>query len=184
MIPSASNLTKLVGKKIEMDLKLTSQPAIEAGVMEKSYGVSLNVAGDTVKLDRIDSSSDGTWVPYAEGKAVVGYLKERNWVASGPFSGCQFAVGINKSTQKVYAAHIAKQSGSTGEADYKKYRDNKKLSEWYWNKIPLPNPAKFSCSYIFVICDKSGISAMIRLDADVTKMGGSDGTITNVHVYK
>jgi len=183
MIPNASNLKKLVGKNIKMDIKLTSQPAIQSGVMEKSYGVSLN-DGDEVSLIFKDRASEGTWVPYAEGKAVVGYLNEHNWIASGPFSGCQLAVGINKSNQKVFAAHIAKQSGSTGEADYKKYRDSKKLSEWYWNKIPLPNPARFSCSYVFVICSKKGITSMTRLDVDVNKMGGSDGKITNVHVFK
>ena len=184
MIPSTQNLKTLVGKKIQMDIQLTSQPDILSGAMVKNYGVSLENLNDKVLLKRIDSTTGGIWVPYAEGKAVVGYLGCKRWISSGPFSGCQFAVGKDKKKNRVFAAHIAKQSGSTGEVDYKKYRRNNELSEWYWNKIPMPNLARYSCSYVFVICNKDRIISMNRMDVDVTTMGGSDGEITHIHTFK
>ena len=138
MIPNAINLKGFIGKTIEMDIKLTSQPAITSGAMVKNYGVSLQVVNDKVLLSRIDASTDGVWVPYAEGKAVVGYLNKKNWIASGPFSGCQFAIGEDKKNKKVFSAHIAKQSGSTGEADYKKYRELISYPNGIGIKFPCP----------------------------------------------
>jgi hypothetical protein len=183
VIPNAENLNELIGQEIRMDRRLT-RPPTDYGAIEESYGVSLEV-GDHVLLSRNDEG-DGLWVPYAEGKAVIGYMNEsQSWVASGPFSGCEFAVGKNKRDGRVFAAHIAKQSGSTGTEDYQTYRTENDLSEWYWNRIPLPNPDHYSCSYVFVICNSTDkIISMVRMDVDVRNMGGSDGTITHIHVFK
>lgn len=187
MIPTKENLEALINKQITLDVKLGCQPA--SGVIEKEYGVSLT-GGDSGSLTRDDDGGDGTWVPYAEGKAVVGYLRDGiSWIASGPFSGCKFSVGKDGSG-KVFAAHIAQQSGSTGEEDYSGYRGTKSLSEWYWNKIPLPEvtvPNSLgACSYIFVILkdDKSGIESMNRVDVNSPQMGSGNGTVTAVHTFK
>lgn len=183
MIPNAANLQALVGKQVTMDPKLLeSQPA--GGVMVRSWGVNVDASGNALSLTRVESGG-GLWVPYATGKAVVGYLDgAKTWAASGPFSGCEFAVGKSKKTGQVFAAHIAKESGSSGEKDYAAFRSAQDLSEWYWNKIPLPNEKAFSCSYVFVGAGGGGITFMARMDVDVTKMGGSDGKITGVHKFK
>ena len=48
----------------------------------------------------------------------------------------------------------------------------------------MPNQLAFSCSDVLVLCGGGGINHMARVDVDVTKMGGSDGTIKHVHKFK
>lgn len=74
MRPTKENLTALVGKNIEMDIRLSCRPEnSENGYLEKQYGVTLLERDGKVVLTRDDSSVDaGVWVPYAETKAVVG----------------------------------------------------------------------------------------------------------------
>jgi hypothetical protein len=184
VIPTHYGLMGLVGKKIQLDQTLGCQP-IGNGVIVKGYGAALDLADNTVSIVRDDAGGAGLWVPYAETKAVVGYMTgSQIWVASGPFSGCQFAVGKNRKTGIVFGAHIAQQSGSTAGDDYRTYRTENDLSEWYFNKVPMPNQLAFSCSYVFVVCGDGGINHMARIDVDVTKMGGSDGTIRHAHQFK
>ncbi|MDP3084746.1 MAG: hypothetical protein Q8N44_13800 [Rubrivivax sp.] len=176
-------MSGLIGKKFTLDPTLGCSPGnARDGVVLKGYGASLTESNGTAKLEKCEAGA-GLWVPYAETKAVVGYMTgSQIWVASGPFSGCQFA--IVKGGGLVFAAHIAQQSGSTGAEDYAKYRSESGLSEWYMNKIPMPNQMAFSCSYVFVLCGDGGINHMARVDVNVTTMGGSNGTVTNVHTFK
>ncbi|NOH64489.1 hypothetical protein [Vibrio sp. RE88] len=188
MRPTKENLTALVGKNIEMDIRLSCRPeSSENGYLEKQYGVTLLERDGKVVLTRDDSSVDaGVWVPYAETKAVVGRYTGSGvgWLASGPFSGCEMAIGVDKDQNRVFAAHIAKQSGSTAPADYRKFRTDAKASEFYWNRIPMPFEDKFSCAYVFVICSTDGIISMNSLEVEVTSMGGSNGKVLSVRTFK
>jgi hypothetical protein len=182
MNPTNANLSGLVGQTITLDPKLTARaPNVGTGAMVKGYGCALESNGG-VKIKRSDSGGI-LWVPYAEGQAVVGYASgSQTWIASGPFSGCELAVG--KGNQGLFGAHIARQSGSTAKADYETYRTAHGLSEWYWNQIPMPDQTAFSCSYVFVEVGGGGILHMSRVDVLVTQMGGGDGKITKVHQFK
>ena len=188
MRPTKSNLDSLIGKDIDMDIRLTCQPEhSDSGYLEKQFGVTLSLSNGSVVLARDDSSVDaGTWVPYAETKAVVGRYRGGGvgWIASGPFSGCEMAVGVDNALGKVFAAHIAKQSGSTAPADYRKFRLHNEASEFYWNRIPMPFEDRYSCAYVFVICSQDGIVSMNSLEVATTSMGGSNGKILSVRAFK
>jgi len=183
MDPTAANLSAVVGMPFSLDGKLSARaPNVSNGAMVKQYGCIIKEVGGTVSIQLADPGK-GVWIPYAEGQAVVGYASGgQSWVASGPFSGCEFAVG--SAGGRVFGAHIARQSGSSAKADYKAYRDGNSLSEWYWNQIPMPSVTSFSCSYVFAKVGGGGILSMTRMDVNVTSMGGSNGTISNVHKFK
>ena len=188
MRPTKENLTKLVGKQIEMDIRLTSQPEDSPnGYLEKQYGGTILERNGKYILTRDDQAADrGVWVPYAETKAVIGRCTGSgvSWMASGPFSGCEMAVGVDKNVDRVFVAHIAKQRGSTAPADYRKFRVASKASEFYWNRIPMPFEDRFSCAYVFVICSPNGIVSMNSLEVEVTAMGGSNGRVISVRTFK
>lgn len=185
MLPTSSNLTALVNKTITLDPKLTTSPTGD-GVLVKEFPVTLEVNGNAVSLTKGEGSDPGLWVPYAETMAVVGYATGgQTWAASGPFSGCEFIVGSNKKLGIPFAAHIARQSGSTAVEDWKKYEAAQSLSVWYQNRIPLPSDTFYACSYVFVQFGGTGILSMVRLDVNVgNRMGGSDGVIFNVKTFK
>jgi hypothetical protein len=185
MIPTPANLITLIGKTISLDIRLGARaPNILDGVIVKEYGFSISLEQEKVTLKREDGvDNNGLWVPYVEGQAVVGYASgQQTWIASGPFSGCEFAVG--KGGGRVFGAHIARQSGSTAQEDYKKYRSDNALQEWYWNKIPMPESQGMACSYVFVILGGGGITSMARIDVAVTSMGGGNGKIMSVRTLK
>lgn len=188
MLPNEKNLKSVVGKDLEMDIKLTSQPDMKEGSMMKQYGISIIAQGNKVVLQRTELlPNSGIWIPYAETKSVVGQVDDSGgttWLASGPFSGCEFVIGKNHTTNQIFAAHIAQQSGSTGSLDYRKFRSSNNVTEWYWNKISMPFDDRFSCNYLFVICNSGGIISMNTLAVEVTSMGGSNGRIANIKNYK
>lgn len=190
MRPTPTNLDGLLHKTFILGPGLIIQPAFE-GVKECGYNVVLAVdeVNKCVELKKGEADDSGLWVPYSEGKAVVGYATgATTWAASGPFSGCEFSVGAKKNgtntTIAFYAAHIARQSGSTGVEDWQRYYKDNKLSAWYHNKIPLPSDSFFACSYLFTEFGLTGLTTMVRLDVKVNKMGGSDGEIFHVKRFK
>ena len=190
MMPTKDNLEKLIGKDIELDIHLSCQPeSTPKGYIEKQFGVCIVEKNGKYILTRDDQAADrGVWVPYAEGKAVVGRSTGSGacWMASGPFSGCELAVGVDKSEdRRVFAAHIARQSGSTAEGDYSRFRGETKASEFYWNKIPLPFYGNnCACAYVFAICSPDGIVSMNSLEVVVNTMGGSNGKVMALRTIK
>jgi hypothetical protein len=178
MDPTAANLQGLVGKNFKMDPTLA--PRGKVPILQSS-GCTLDASGDTVTMKRTDPG-DGMWVPYAAGCAFVGYLSgSQTYVASGPFSGCKFAVG--SANGRTFGAHIA-MPGPDSEEDYQAYRDANKLSEWYFNKIPVPDTASYSASFMFATVGGGKILTMARMDVRVTTMGGHDGSIFNIYKFK
>jgi hypothetical protein len=185
--PTYVNLVSflLLQPEFSLNRRLTSSPDNSDGVMEKNdYHVDLINDGKKLEL-KPTSQGSGLWIPYVETRAVIGYMSgSEKWIASGPFSGCQFSIGKRITDNKIFATHIAMQSGSQALEHYHEYRNQHNLSEWYWNKIPLPDFSAYSCSYIFVYCNAIQITSMVRLDVHVKLMGGSDGQIYNVHKFK
>ena len=178
MDPTAANLQALVGKNFTMDPKLAPRGK---DPMLQSSGCTLDASGSTVSMKRTDPG-DGMWVPYAAGCVFVGYLSgSQGYVASGPFSGCKFAVG--SANGRVFGAHIA-MPGPDSEEEYQAYRTANKLSEWYFNKIPVPDTASYSASFMFATVGGGKILTMARMDVRVTTMGGGDGSIFNVYKFK
>jgi hypothetical protein len=178
MDPTAANLQSLVGKNFTMDPTLSARGKVP---ILQSSGCALDASGGTVTIKRTDPG-DGMWVPYAAACVFVGYLSgSQSYVASGPFSGCKFAVG--QANGRVFGAHIAT-PGTDAEEEYQAYRTANKLSEWYFNKIPIPDAASHSASYMFATVGGGQILTMARLDVRVTAMGGTDGSIFNVHKFK
>jgi hypothetical protein len=188
MIPTFANLSGYMGKTISMDIELKLRGAdVPTKVLERSWGATLNGNGNSLSLSRNDATGEGLWVPYAEGEAVLGYFKAQTWFASGPFSGCKLVLGKCKRDGRLFGAHLAKASGvdsAETEEFYMKYRQDNDLSEFYFNRIPIPNQFAFSCSYVFVVLNGTGIVSMSRMDVNVTQMGGSNGTISHVHQFK
>jgi hypothetical protein len=188
MMPTFGVLSSYVGKTITMDNELKLRGAnVPNKVLERSWGASLTGNGSSLKLSRDDAGGDGLWVPYAEGEAVLGYFGAQTWFASGPFSGCKLALGKSNRDGRLFGAHLAKASGvdaSETEEFYMKYRQDNDLTEFYFNRIPIPNLLAFSCSYVFAVLNATGIISMSRMDVNVTQMGGSNGTVTNVHQFK
>lgn len=184
MKPTSSNLSKLLHKTISLDVKLVAQPT--GGLITASWPVTVTVDGSgNVALERKKGSDSGLWIPYAETKAVVGHASGgETWLASGPFSGCEFAVGLDRKTGTVFGAHIARQSGSTGPQDWADHMNANDYSIWYQNRIPLPSDTFYACSYIFAEFGGTGLLSMTRLDVQVTTMGGGNGTVFNVKIFK
>ncbi|MFL6662637.1 MAG: hypothetical protein ACJ8G7_10665 [Rhizobacter sp.] len=183
MQPTAENWNACINRTIQLDTKLTARPE-GAGVLVREYGAEIENDGTgAIKLKRAAGAGEGLWVPYAETKATVGYpAGGQIWVGSGPFSGCEFSVG--RAGGRVYAAHIARQSGSTALADWDAYVKANDLKVWYQNKIPLPSESFYACSYVFATFANDGLRSLVRVDVKVSAMGGSDGTIFNVKAFK
>lgn len=186
MRPTSANITGLVGKTISLDPALTVRSSnVSSGLRNEEKSMTLTVTSGHVSLAAGTGPDSGLWVPYAEGEAVIGYAAEgQTWLASGPFSGCELAIGREKSgSKRIFGAHIAKQSGSNAVAAFKTAVD--KLSIWYHNRIPMPVMGNsFACSYMFAEVGDSGIVSMTRMDVEVKSMGGSDGTIKSFHIFK
>ena len=184
MEPTPENWMGQNNKKLTFDNGLLAQPE-GSGVLERSWNLSITHHREYVSLKKRTSHSGdyGLWVPYATGKAVVGYASGgQKWVASGPYSGCEFAIG--RKGDRVFAAHIARESGSSGVQDWKSYVETNNLKIWYWNKIPLPSDKFYACSYIFAAVGKESVQSLVRVDVKVTTMGGGAGTIFNVKKFK
>jgi hypothetical protein len=188
MRPTAGNLSTLVNQTLTMDVQLGpsggSGNTNVDGARVLSHPVQLQAVPGGGRLVRGDGPDHGLWVPYSENQCVVGYASAgQTWLASGPFSGCHFAVG-KAGDGRIFAAHVSKQSGSTGPADWQRYLGDHQLELWYSNAIPLPSETFYAASYMFVELGGGGIQSMNRLDVRVTTMGGGNGTVFNLKTFK
>ena len=186
--PTKRNLSQLVGKKIKMDHRLFYQNLFPVDpYVLKQFPIQLlfNKTTQEVTIKRaqfIEAQDAGVWIPYCETKAAVGHCPRQTdgWVASGPFSGCEFAMGYDYDERTVFAAHIAIQRGTSAPADFQYFLEHRKASVWYWQKISMPSLERFSCSYLFAIYKGKRIEEINVLHVNVDKIGGSDGEIIGV----
>jgi len=191
MLPTPAILNGLRDKNFTLGktLGVAHLPTDRSIVHEIGLPAVFNVSETMVWLDYGDTADSGLWVPYATGCSVVGYTdRGTTWAASGPFSGCEFAVGakmVNNAASQLFAAHLARESGATTQEVWNQYVRDKNLRIWYENKIPLPSDSFFACSYVFADLGATGITSLIRVDVNTgTQMGGSDGKIFNVKIIK
>ena len=179
---TVADLVALNGKQIKIDKSLFVRPPNVPAIQVVSFDASLIVDDDNVRVAK--EGSDLSWIPYVTGNCAISFVAADRWFASAPFSGCKWATGRSEATNEIFGAHIAQESGSEAQAQYEKFSKEHSLTEWFDEKIPIPNEGFFSCSYIFTKCSVGGIEAMVRLDVQVNAMGGSDGKIFNVQVLK
>lgn len=181
MTPNAATLSGYKSKTFTLNRNLY-QPHSDGKPIVKAFEATI-AGGGAIEVKA--GAGSGFWVPYVEGKAVIGFNPGgKTWVASGPFSGCIFSVGKNAKGE-IYAAHIAVQSGSTGPEDWEAYRKENKLTTWYENRIPLPSYDFYSGSHIFACFGSDGLTSLTRVDVNTgATMAGSNGTIFNVKKFK
>jgi hypothetical protein len=187
MLPTTANLLNLIHKPFALDPLLgVTKISYSKEVIENSHSASLTLTDGKANLNKVnagDGTNDiGLWVPYGVRSAVMGYLSNsQTWIASGPFSGCNFAVGINKKTGQIFAAHIAKESAGSASEDFSKYVKNNELSIWWSHDVCDKNAVTSFASYIFFTFIRDGVNSITRLDVNVNSCGATNGTIYGVH---
>ncbi|GAA5181752.1 hypothetical protein GCM10025771_29400 [Niveibacterium umoris] len=147
-----------------------------AGLAECKSTVALGGAGNAITLDGSGGGDEpGMWVHYLETRAAYGIASGgETWAASGPFSGCHIAIG--KCDQGVYLAHIAQQSGSNADEQWRGRALRNEVTWGRW-KVPVPSFDFFSNSVVFVDWSRGNSPAaisVVRVDLRTVRMGGFD----------
>ena len=188
MRPSSAVLSALVNKAFTLDPKLGISTNREGDAIDGGKVVTLTADADSASLSSGRGADTGLWVPYLPKNAVIGFVADgQTWMASGPFSGCEFVVGIEKkgtSVGRVFGAHISKESGSDANAVFKAYAEKNGLSAWYWNKMPMAEDSFATTCFVFAEFGDTGLTSLNRVDIRVRTMGGSDGTVLRVKTFK
>ncbi|MCB2137465.1 MAG: hypothetical protein KDE08_16230 [Rhodobacteraceae bacterium] len=180
-MPVTPNMTSLAGTKgkaLTCAIQAMSPPAGSGNCLEQSVRAEIDAAG-AVTI-RAAASGTGVWVPYMPGRTFYGWSTNgATWMGTGPFSGCHIAFFTDGA--RVGMAHIAKESGTSaaGEAwaTFTKSGGITVLNEW---KIGLPDPTRYSASYVFLDLSASKSIGLAQVDVHVKTMGGADGTIFDV----
>jgi hypothetical protein len=153
-------------------------------------GRSLHVnigAGDMVSASRpcdlatngivsLRVGNQGVWIPYRAQSATYGLLGAYAWAASGPFSGCELAVG--QVGQEVYVAHISIESN--------RFEARQAFANWvrhapdpaYRSRIRSSQSSGNYACYVFVSVDPH--LEIVRMDVTTRTVGGTDGTIASI----
>lgn len=176
MRPTFANLVGAKGGTIGVTI---SPPRSGGGGLTVAReSVVLGGAGGTLTLGDGDASGAGMWVQYIAGRGCYGVATGgETWAASGPFSGCHIVVG--KKAGSVYVAHLAQQSGSTADEDWKgrKWTDEETWGRW---KVPIPSQTiAFTSSIVFVDWSngaKADAINVVRVDVQHRAMGGFDAS--------
>jgi hypothetical protein len=170
-MPLPTNLTRaLIHKHFTLPRDL--QTGLGQGhddLVEASRACSL-VANGAVALQR---GGRGLWIPYRQMKATYGMVTGYDWAVSGPFSGCELAVG--RRGTDVFVAHIARESGRNEAIEaFEGWNASEIL---YRAQIRLNVGSYYGC-YVFV-STTHGLE-IVRMDVQTLNMGGTDGTILNI----
>ena len=120
--------------------------------------------------------NQGVWIPYQAQIATYGLLGEFAWAASGPFSGCELAIG--HAGDEVYVAHIS--------IERNRFEARQAFTHWvrhapapmYRSRIRAAEMSGNYACYVFVSVDPE--LEIVRMDVTTTTVGGSDGTIANI----
>jgi len=172
-MPLPQNLTgDLTGKQFSFDARgLYIQPGIEGTMVDASCPCDLTTNG-SVQLQR---GSQGLWIPYQPQATTYALFEDHDWIASGPFSGCELAIGDFEGD--FYVAHISIES--------RRYEARNAYNEWlrgslprYRSQITAPQQAGFYASYVFVSVAPQ--LEIVRMDVTTTILGGTDGMISSV----
>lgn len=122
----------------------------------------------------LQPGTEGVWIPYKPQQATYGMLGNYEWAVSGPFSGCELAVG--RSGADVFVAHISIERGRY-EARAAFNASISPEDVLYRSRIRLRIDRNYAC-YVFVSCTDN--LEMVRMDVEPRSMGGDSGRIFNV----
>jgi hypothetical protein len=122
------------------------------------------------------AGTQGVWIPYQAQIATCGLLGEYDWAASGPFSGCELAIG--RTGDDVYVAHIS--------IERNRPEARQAFAQWvrhspapmYRARIRASESSGNYASYVFVSLEPQ--LEIVRMDVTTTTVGGTNGTIVNV----
>ena len=124
----------------------------------------------------LQAGTQGVWIPYQPQIATYGVLGGHDWAASGPFSGCELAIG--QAGGEVYVAHIS--------IERNRYEAREAFADWirhapapmYRSRIRVAEATGNYACYVFVSVDPE--LEIVRMDVTTRTVGGTDGTITNI----
>lgn len=165
----ANLTTDLMGKHFTLRRELqTGFRRGQEDLIEASRACSLETNG-TVTLQQ---GGRGLWIPYREMKATYGIVNAYDWAVSGPFSGCELAIG--RRGTDVFVAHIARESNRREAITAFEDWNADEIS--YRARIRLRVDTFYGC-YVFV--STTEVPELVRMDV-YTSMGGTDGRIFNI----
>ena len=172
-MPLPENLTSaLVGQRFHFDGRALYVRADGGDLVMASRPCDLLTYGGV----RLTAGSQGLWIPYQAQIATYGFVNDYDWAASGPFSGCELAIGQHG--EDVYVAHIS--------IERNRPEARQAYAEWIRH---APQPVfrsriraaeltgNYAC-YAFVSVDPE--VEIVRMDVTTNTIGGTDGTITNI----
>lgn len=168
-------LTGVMQKDFTLQLEL--QPNLRhepRNLVSRSYGCDL-VVGAQVDLVRHENGP-GVWIPYAAEKATYAFLGAHQWAASGPFNGCDLAIG--RTSGALYVAHISRDSNRTEGLDA--FDDWSPEEVWFRKRIRLTVDHYYSC-YVFVSGTSQTDLRIVRMDVRASSPGNANGRIFGVH---
>ena len=94
------------GRDVFLSVSPTNSSLNLEGAKRGTFAVS--APPRTLTYTKIDVGSTGAWIPYRAQANVYGYLNDGDvWVASGPYSGCHFEIGVHNG--KIYGAHLSRE---------------------------------------------------------------------------
>jgi len=172
-MPLPANLTEqLVGRQFAFDGR-SLFVRIGSGEMVMASRACDLVTNGFVSLQAGDQ---GVWIPYQAQIATYGLLGNFAWAASGPFSGCELAIG--QAGDEVYVAHIS--------IERNRYEARQAFAHWirhspapiYRSRIRASEATGNYACYVFVSVEPE--LEIVRMDVTTTTVGGSDGTIANI----
>jgi hypothetical protein len=172
-MPLPANLTEqLVGMPFRFDGRSLYVPIAAGDMVMASRACDLVTNGGVV----LQVGNQGVWIPYQAQIATYGLLGQYAWAASGPFSGCELAIG--EAADQVYVAHIS--------IEHNRYEARQAFAQWvrhapaprYRSRIRAAESSGNYACYVFVSVDPE--LEIVRMDVTTTTVGGSDGIIANI----
>lgn len=168
-MPLPQNLTRdLVGRDFSLDGHALYVHVADEDLVMASSPCDLVTRG-AVTLTR---GNRGLWIPYRAQVATYDFLGNYAWAASGPFSGCELAVGQHG--DDIYVAHISVES--------RRLEARNAFATWV-RHAPQPmymapiraarQTGNYAC-YAFVSVAPLEI---VRMDVRTRTIGGTDGRI-------
>lgn len=158
-------------------------------VQQKSIGMSrqnskaMAVLGEDNVLAFTNNGLDGLWIPYLpKGTSWDVLTGGQRWLASGPYSGCYFEIGLIEGS--IYGAHISCEGKD--DASYEAFDKNPRMKGreiLFSQRIRMTELIPEGCSSVEAIIFANfagGIPQVTRVDIKTSNVGGLSGEIFSV----
>jgi hypothetical protein len=175
-MPLPPHLMQLKGRQFRLAPEL--QPNLGHDT-EDLIDLGRNCSLDVETAVTLQQGHDGLWVPFQAHKATYGILIEHEWAASGPFSGCELAVG--RVGADIFVAHISRSTNRPEAVNA--FNAWRKEEVWFQGRIQLSVNRYYVC-YVFVSGTHRGNLQIVRVDVAPSTPGGTDGVIFNVETIR